>query len=181
MSLVAAFVWRKTPKLSISTFMYNNENIKIIVAPTQHLLPHTLRTFKKETKKIINNFIMELKTLSKLHSKIIIEYKIVFNVSFIPWMIASDESMFVYKYFLRAVTKLQKKIHHIKIKPQLRNKLKGKSLKHFKRELRKMDLVSRKKHTGYEYVLWMVALHATSETYKKKLDAMKQKLLDSIF
>lgn len=92
----------------------------------------------------------------------------------IPWIKPANKSKFILNYFLKKTNHLQ----DVKVQPQLRNRLKGKSLKYFKRQLRKMELVSRKRGSEYEYLLWMVALHVTSKSYEIKLKTIKTKILE---
>jgi hypothetical protein len=63
----------------------------------------------------------------------------------------------------------------------LRKKLSGTPLKRFKRELRYLSLVSRKKNTNYEYHLWCIVLHATAKNYENRLKALKSKLINSFW
>lgn len=71
MSLVAAFVWRKSPLPSICTFVYDNETIEIISKPKIYFLPQNFFSFRKKAKKIINDFISELNQLAKRYKKIL--------------------------------------------------------------------------------------------------------------
>lgn len=181
MSIVATFLWIKSPKLSICTMIHDNQTVELLLKPMRQDLPSGYFPFRKAVKKIIGDFFQEIVQLHKAReTQIIIEYKIIFNATVYPYyVVPSKESKFVYKTFMKGLKKLTKRNEFISVKPQLRSKLTGKSLKYFKRELRALYLVSRKRNTGFEYLLWMVALHATESTYKKLLAQMRNKLFDS--
>jgi len=175
MSLIATFLWKKSPQ-TIATFVFDDETIQIIRTPQIFYLPKKLKFLKKEIIKIVTDFIKDLEILSKEHARIIVEYKIVFKAESIPWITLSPESKYVYKKFIQAMTISQTNCKQIKLKPQLRKKLSGKALKYLKQELQKMELVSGKRTRGFEYHLWMIALHATAKTYRPTLKKIKQRL-----
>lgn len=179
MSLIAAFLWRKSPKLSICTLMFDSETMKIISSPKIVYFSKKLFSFRSEAKQIINEFVFQLMQFSKVYKNIFIEFKIVFDVSDMSWFKVSNKSRFVNGFFIKSVAKIQRTNPHIKLRAQLRQKLSGRALKHFKRELRLMNLVSRRRDTGFEYHLWTVALHATPKTYEKKLQIIKKKLFQT--
>ena len=82
---MATFLWRKSPRASICTFIYDNDSIEMISEPKISFFSHKLFSFRKEAKKIINSFISELEKLSSDNKEpIVIEYKIVFNVISVP-------------------------------------------------------------------------------------------------
>ncbi len=179
MSIVAAFLWQKSPTQSISTLIFDEDTLTVYSRPKKFTLSKKLFSFSRESKKIINNFSDHLIRLStKYQKKITVEYKIVFLVNTISWMSPARESKAVLRLFRKAIKKIQKKHANIVLAPQLRRKLSGKSLLMFKRELRKLELVSRKRNTGYEYHLWAIALHATSTSYNKKLLMLRNALVN---
>ena len=182
MSIVAAFLWRKTPKPQICTMVYDDQTLIILSAPKIYYFSQKTFSFRKEAKLIVDEFINELSTLAILKTtRLIIEHKIFFKTSGTFWFIPAKKSQFLYDYFIKAIHRLKKLSFEVSLKPQLRSRLKGRPLKIFKRELRKMKLVSRKRDTHYEYHLWALALHATSKTYDKKLASLKEKLLDQFW
>lgn len=181
MSLVAAFLWKKTPE-SISTLIFDDDNVNIILKPNIHYLPKNFLAFRREAKKIINHFfskIVRAHALSK--TKIKLEYKIVFTAENIPHLTPAKESLFVYKTFIYHAKKTKKRIKNLKIQPQLRRKLSGKILRKFNKQLQHLYLLNRKQKTRYEYNLWAVALHATPGTYEVTLNRIKEKLMDSFW
>lgn len=181
MRLVAAFLWNKSPRCSISTMLVDEDNVKILLPPKIHYLTNGYFKFRKDAKDIITNFFKEIIFLQKQHQAIIkIEYRIVFH-SDIFYMIPAKESAFVLRIFLQHLVKLERQNPDIIVGMQLRNKLSGKALRHFKRRLRSMYLVSRKKDTGFEYHLWTVALHATKTNYEKKLNSIQEKLVNAVW
>lgn len=178
MSLIAALFWNKSPNCAISYMIVDDENMQYVVKPTINRLPKKYASFKKSAKNTIKEFFIEVKNLHIKHKKpIIVEYKIVFHVPHLLNFTPAKESLFVQKQFIKYCKKTIKKSKSIKLKPQLRNRLSGKALKQFKKKLRSLYLVSRKKDTGFEYHLWTVALHATPATYAEKLLQVRKKLL----
>jgi len=179
MSIVAAFLWQKSPKQSISTLIVDEDTLTVYSRPKKFIFSKKLFSFSRESKKVINHFSDHLmKLATKYQKKITVEYKIVFLVNTISWMNPARESKAVLTLFLKAIKKIQKKYPNVMLAPQLRRKLSGKSLVMFKRELRKLELVSRKRNTGYEYHLWAIALHATASSYDKKLLMLRNTLVN---
>lgn len=160
----------------------DNETIDILVAPRIQHFSESYLKFRSASKKAIKEFFMQIEALEKAHQQpVIIEFKIVFNTYSIPFLTPSRESKFIYKTFHYYLRKTKKRLKLLKIKPQLREKLSGKELKYFKKELRALHLVSRKRDTGFEYHLWTVALHATSTTYKMLLQKVRDRLFDKLW
>src|SRR5690349_4680802 len=94
--------------------------------------PRESLLFRKSARHSIKNFFSEIAKLYKMYEQIIIvEFKIVFKVHEIYYMLSSDESKFVYQCFMNFFKKTKRKIKLIKIKPQLRRRLSGKALKNF--------------------------------------------------
>lgn len=177
MSLIAAFLWKKSPNQSISTLIFDDSNIKILSSPVIHYLPDGYLRFRRETNKIVKNFFLQALYFHNVTKQPIkIEHKIVFDAD-IPYLIPAKESKYVYRTFMYWAKKISKKIRYLKICPQLRKKLSGKSLKFFNRGLRSFDLLSRTAGTRYEYNLWALALHATPATFEEKLKYLKNKLI----
>lgn len=182
MSLVAAFVWTKSPRCSISTMIYDDDNLEIVSKPRIQYFSEGYFSFRRYSKNAIKEFFTDIERLQKTRqTPVIIEYKIVFNVHEIPYLAPAKESKFVHKTFNILARKLKSKVNEVKIRPQLRSRLSGKPLKHFKRELRTLHLVSRRRDTGFEYLLWSVALHATAATYLKKLQFIRNKLVSAMW
>jgi hypothetical protein len=180
MSLIAALQWRKSPKCCVATLIFDEENMKILSSPKINYLPKNYFRLKREVKKIIKDYFQQIQKLHHEYGKPIkLEFKIVFNVKNIPYIIPAKESKFVYKNFNYWIKKTQKRIKNLTVNPQLRKKLSGKSLKSFNKQLQSLHLVSRKKDTRYEYNLWAVALHATVSNYERKLKLVRKILLDS--
>jgi len=180
MAIVAAFLWCKHPRCSVSTMILNTKTMAILDKPTIAYFPQYSLRFKKNIKKFINEFITKIEAYQTDTNPITVEYKIVFP-SDIPYMVPAKESHYTYQNFLKSLQRTQKKIKQLKVKPQLRNRLTGKALKRFKQGLRSLYLVSRKRDTNYEYHLWTVALHATRATYSEKLKQIKKVLTDKIW
>ena len=181
MSLIAAFMWKKHPRCSISTLILESENMEVLSKSDIHYFTTGYLRFRRESKKTIKNFFAKIEKEYKTHkTSVTLEYKIVFHALHIPYLSPSKESKYVAKVFANYLKKTKKKIK-MEVKPQLRNRLSGKSLKQFKRELRSLYLVSRKKHTNYEYHLWTIALHATKATYASKLQKIRLKLIDKVW
>lgn len=182
MSLIAAFLWNKSPRCSISTMVIDDKKIAFLLAPTIHYLPKSFFGLRKNAKSVIKHFFNEIIRLRKSTKEpIIIEFKIVFYAHDIPYLIPSKESKFVHKIFNNYLSKTKKKIKQLKVNPQLRRRLSGVALKRFKKELRNLHLVNQTRETNFEYHLWTVALHATNATYKTKLQQIKKKLIDAIW
>jgi hypothetical protein len=182
MSLIAAFLWNKTANSSISTMIIDDENFEFLSRPKIQYFPNGFFHFRRATKKSIKEFFSQIEVLHKtLDKRIIIEFRIVFTAHDIPYLKPSLQSKFVYKTFFSYLKKMQNKITSLECKPQLRNKLSGRELKIFKKELRALHLVSRKRDTGFEYHLWTVALHATPTTYVAKLRRMKSRLINKVW
>lgn len=182
MSLVAAFLWHKSPRPSISTMILEDEEMQILVAPRKRYCPKSYLSFRKTAKEEIQNFFNDVKRLQKVHARpVILEFKIVFHAHDIPYLMPAKESRFVHTTFIKMVRKLKKQIKHVTVRPQLRSKLSGKSLKQFKQGLQRLHVVRRKRDTGFEYHLWTVALHATSTTYAEKLERMRKKMLAAMW
>jgi hypothetical protein len=182
MSIVAAFLWKKHPRLSLCTMIYDDENIDMLSPPKILYFPESYLRFRREAKNAIKDFFEKIKKLHEAHRKpVIIEFKIVFHAHAIPYLSPSKESLYIYSIFSYYLKKTKKRLKSIKIKPQLRNRLTGKALNQFKRELRSLYLVSRKKDTGYEYHLWTVALHATTATYADKIRQIRTRRLNAMW
>lgn len=182
MSLIAAFLWNKSPRCSISTMIINNQNMAFLLPPAIDYLPKGFCVFRKNAKMIIKHFFDQIIRLKKLTKEpIVIEFKIVFYAHDIPYLIPAKESMFVYKTFNKYLSKAKKQAKQFKVNPQLRRRLSGVQLKRFKKELRNLHLVSQTRETNFEYHLWTVALHATNATYKTKLQQTKKKLVDAMW
>lgn len=182
MSLIAAFHWNKSPRCAISTMVVDDETMQYVSAPKMQTLPKGFLSFRKAAKAVIKEFFVELIKLNKINKQpIVLEFKIVFHAYDIPYLMPAKESSFVYKTFNAFARKAKKSIRSMKIKPQLRKKLTGKALIQFKKELRSLHLVSRKKTTGFEYHLWAVALHATTATYKTTLQQVRRTLVDAMW
>lgn len=182
MSIIAAFLWKKSPTCSISTMIFDDETLEFFLSPQLQFLPIPYLQFRRATKKIVCEFFLQLQKLTKISNKpIIIEFKIVFHAHEIPYLKPSRESKFVYKTFKKRLNKAKKELNNIKIQPQLRKLLSGKHLSRFKREIRSLYLVRRKRDTGFEYHLWVVALHATPTTYVLKLQQIRTKLINAMW
>lgn len=181
MSLVAAFLWNKSPQCSISTMIVNDENFQVISKPQIKYFSEDYLAFRKHAKSTIREFFKSIKELHKKYkTPITIEFKIVFFAPDVPHLIPAKESEYVYEIFFEYYNKMQQKNKHIKIKPQLRKRLTGRSLKRFKKGLQSLYLVSRKRDTGYEYHLWTVALHATKANYAGKLHRIRTKFVNQM-
>jgi hypothetical protein len=180
-AIIAAFYWKKSPRCSISMMTIDAESLKIISPPKIIFLENYSYSLKRNVKKIIKNFFINLIELSQEgNNEINIEYKIVHIVPHHYILKPAKESKYVYDTFFLFF----KKYHQygdFKLNPQLLKFLKGKDLLYFKRKLRYFNLVSRKKQNGHEYSLWMIALNITSLTYSKKINILKQKLLDKFW
>lgn len=182
MSLIAAFHWNKSPRCAISTMVVDEETMQYMSPPKIQALPKGFLNFRRAAKAVIRDFFIEIIRLHKANKKpIILEFKIVFHVHDIPYLMPAKESSFVYKTFNAFARKAKKSIRTMKIQPQLRKKLTGKTLIQFKKELRALHLVSRKKTTGFEYHLWAIALHATPVTYKARLQQVRKILVDAMW
>ena len=182
MSLIAAFLWNKSPRCSISTMIFDEETIQLLSAPTIHYFAKSYFRFRRDVKLVIKHFFAEIKRLQQRHKKpITLEFKIVFHAHDIPYLKPAKESKFVYDLFLKYYKKTKRKLKSIDINPQLRKRLTGRHLIQFKKELRSLYLVSRKRHTGFEYHLWTVALHATPATYAAKLNKIRTKLVNAVW
>jgi hypothetical protein len=155
---------------------------KIIAQPKIHYLPNGVISFRRYAKSIIKNFFSQIEALPKSQKNPIkIEHKIVFHAKHIPYLTPAKESLFVYKVFMKHAKKLKSKSRYVVIEPQLRKLLSHKPLRSFKKNLRSMELVSRKRNTGFEYHLWAVAMHATKTSYSAKLNLLRNKLLNSMW
>ena len=162
--------------------VFDDEEAKFLSPPTIKYFPQSYLAFKKASKAVIKDFFAQIERLRKLHKKpVTIEFKIVFHAPHVPYLTPAKESKFVYRVFKNDVRKIRKKSKTIKVKPQLRRRLSGRGLKIFKKELRSLYLVSRKRDTGFEYHLWEVALHATSQTYAAKLRKIRSNLVDAMW
>lgn len=182
MRLIAAFMWSKAKRNSISTLIFDTDDIKVLSPPTKHFLPKNYFSFRQSIRKITNDFFQQIIELNKQSEKSVsVEFKIVFRTHEIAYMKASADSLYVLKYFMQCVKKTKKKIKNIELQPQLRKRLTGRSLKLFKKELQSLYLVSRKRNGGFEYHLWAIALHATKATYADKLRQIRHKLVDSMW
>lgn len=177
MSLIAALYWNKSPHCSISTMILNDENFEFVVLPKIEYLSGNYFSFRKKVKKTLRQFFHDIESsFITYQTPVVLEFKIVFNSNDVPYLKPARESRLVSKVFRNLAKKTQRRIKYLTIKPQLRSKLSGKSLKQFKQGLRALYLVSRKRDTGYEYHLWSIALHATSTTFDKKLTLVRKKL-----
>lgn len=182
MSLIAAFYWSRSPRCSISMMIFDSDNVKLLLPPKIQYLPKGYFKFKSAAKTIIQDFFQQVVSLHKLaKNPIIIEFKIVFQAHDIPYLMPAKESKLVYKLFTQSFQKNKKKFKLLELKPQLRRRLSGKPLKRFKKELRSLHLVSRKRDTGFEYHLWSIALHATQSTYAIKLQQIRNKLVNAMW
>lgn len=182
MAMIAAFLWNKSSNGSISTMIIDERSMQYLSPPKIHHMPQAYFRFRLAAFKLIKEFFMQIKRLHKLHKKpVIIEFRIVFHAYDIPYLLPAKESKFVYTNFMVMVKLLKKTLRNLQIKPQLRKRLSGRELQQFKKGLRSLHLVSRKRHTGFEYHLWTVALHATSTNYKDKLITVREKLLRAMW
>jgi hypothetical protein len=182
MSIIAAFYWTKSPRHSISTLIFDDETVDILSPAKIDYLPQNDMSFQKAAKLCIQQFFSEISKLNRIYQQpISVEFKIVFKVHEIFYMQPSDESQFVYDFFNKIFKQTKSKIKSLKLRPQLRKRLSGKSLKHFKKELRTMALIIRKRNTGYQYHLWALALHATNMTYLSKLKKIKKNLFNRLW
>lgn len=181
MSLIAAFLWNKTPRCSISVMVVDSRTMEWLIPPKIYYLPKSYLRFQFTARNIIKDFFRQLKRLRKISNKpIMLEYKTVFYAHNIPYISPAKESLHVHTIFLRAYKNTNKKIKKLQLQPQLRRRLSGKALIQFKKELRTLHLVHRKKETHFEYHLWTVALHATPATYVSKLQRVRKKLLNTL-
>lgn len=182
MTVIAAFLWNKSPRPSISTMIFDKEDIQFLSTPNIKYFPESYLRFRKASKNVIKDFFSQIKDIQKKHKQnIVIEFKIVFQAHEIPYLIPAKESLFVYNTFIYFTKIIKRKNKKIRIQPQLRRKLSGKELKHFKNELRSLHLVRRKRETSFEYHLWAVALHATSSNYEEKLVKIRKKMLNAMW
>ncbi len=177
MTIVAAFCWKKAPQLSVSTMIVDLNNLELLSAPKILFLSPGIFAFRKDAREIVKQFISEIIDASKGIDEINIEYKITFPRKLFWFQKPSKESRYIYNYFFKQIKKLIQN-PEFKLCPQLRKRLSGKDLLTFKRELRKLGLIERKREKFYEYALWNIALHATSKTYKDKLNILKKKLIN---
>lgn len=182
MSMIAAFLWNKSSNGSISTMIIDDQSMQFLLRPKIYYMPQGYFRFRVAAFRIIKDFFMQIKRLHKLDKKtVILEFRIVFHAYEIPYLLPAKESKFVYTNFMAFAKLTKKTLKTLQIKPQLRKRLSGKALQQFKRELRSLHLVSRKRNTGFEYHLWTVALHATSTTYKEKLHVVREKLVNAMW
>lgn len=182
MKIVAAFLWNKSPRCTISSMIFDYQKMDIISKPEIVYLPKGYLSFRHHASKTIKIFFQKIKSLNKItKAPVIIEYRIVFYAHMIPYLKPAKESKYVYQMFTKQLNKTQKKFKALHVQSQLRNKLTGKNLKRFKKTLRDLHLVSRKRNTGFEYHLWTVALHATTSTYENILKQVKNKLLKKMY
>lgn len=182
MSLIAAFLWNKSPRCSISTMVVNDENFQLVSKPERIYFAGKYPLFKRQATAAVRDFFQTMAELYKKHQcPIKVEFKIIHLAQDIPYLTPAKESEFVYALFCKELVRLNKKIKTLDIKPQLRQRLDGIALKHFKQGLQSMYLVSRKRSTNYEYHLWSVALHATNGTYAAKLYKVRTKLLQKMW
>lgn len=178
MDITAALLWNKSPRPALSMMIVNNETLEFYLPPQVYYFPHRYLKFRAETKKTIASFFNEIIKVHKVKPKVVIrlQYRILFHTNDIPYLIPAKESKFVSTTFKKYVRRTVNQLKDLHLEPQLRKRLSGKALLHFKRELRQMRLVNRKRGSGFEYHLWAVALHATPATYKNKLEQLKDKL-----
>lgn len=182
MSLIAAFLWNKSPRPSISTMIFDDESMDLLVQPTIQYYPKSYFQFRRAARSSIKTFFSQIERWhSSSKQTVVVEFRIVFHAHDIPYLIPAKESKFVFTSFNKYFKKTAKKIPAMTLKPQLRKRLSGKSLKQFKKELRSLYLVSRKKDSGFEYHLWAVALHATAATYRGRLHKIRNKLLSAMW
>lgn len=183
MSIIAAFLWKKSPHCSICTMLLDEDTMQFIVRPTIKYIPKQKSQFKKAARAVIKEFFAAIEHVYRRNkAQIILEFRIIFKGTNYYYITPAEESLFVekqFKFYLKKTKKIIKK--NLKIKPQLRQRLSGKILKLFKKRMNSLHLVSRKKHTNYEYHLWTVALHATPKTYSEKLRKVKAKLVNAIW
>lgn len=182
MSIVAAFLWNKSPRTYISTMIFDEDTMEVFTLPKIEFFAKGYLTFRRQAKKSILAFFNDIiKAYSKKRKTVRLEFKIVAEVSDIPYMYPAKESRYVRKVFLYYAKKTKQKIKRLKVSPQLRSKLTGRALRIFKRELKSLYLVQRRRDTGYEYHLWAVALHATASTYLEKINRVRRILIDAIW
>lgn len=180
MSLVAAFLWNKSPRCNVSTMVFDEETMEIIAAPKIEYYAKGFFRFRLQAKTTVKKFFNDLNQIQNLRKKPIrLEFRIVFNAINIPYLSPAKESEYISKIFFYYLKKTKIKNNAFTITPQLRSKLSGRPLIKFKKELRSLYLVSRKRNTGYEYHLWTIALHATTATYQRKLDSIREKLMEN--
>ncbi len=182
MSLIAAFLWNKSPRCSISIMVLDEQTMRFLIPPRSHYLPKGYFRFRQAAKKIVTEFFSQIAHLQKAHkTTVLIEFKTVFETHEIAYMQPAKESLYVHRVLMRSYNKTANKIKKVHIQPQLRRRLSGKSLIQFKHGLRNLHLVSRKKDTHFEYHLWAVALHATPATYTAKLQRLRKKMLAALW
>lgn len=180
MAIVAAFLWNKKKNPSISTLIFDESNMKILSPPHIDYFAEDFFRFKNEVTKVIEHFFEKILSFNN-NQKIVIEFKIVFNATQVYYLIPSPKSNFVYRTFKYFLHKTKQKSKNVHVNPQLRKQLSGRSLKLFHRQLRLLNLVSRKINTRFEYNLWGVALHATPKTFELRLKSIRQKLMDEFW
>src|SRR5438105_3568554 len=104
--------------------------MEIISSPRIRYYPKKKLSFKREVKKTIKKFFQEITFYHRKYKKpVSLEFKIVFNVTGVEYMVPAWESLYVYTLFLNACEKLNNSIDDFELNSQLRKRLSGKALR----------------------------------------------------
>ena len=80
MNLIAALMWKKHPRCSISTMILDSDNVHIIAKPNIHYLTSGYLRFRRDSKQLMKDFFAQVESVEKKYKQpVTIEYKIVFH------------------------------------------------------------------------------------------------------